>query len=212
MGARWLEDDCGHISARNCRLEGCGVVGRDHRREVADRLGHAGRRAGDPVIVDERAHHVGPAVEVLIEHHDAIAPRGSPCDPEREHPGLCARRSEPDFLRRGDERGDELGPLDLKRMRGAVVDAPADLLAHCLHDCRVRMAKEQRAVTHRVVDELGAVDEPFARSARACHVDTRVVGARGVGGAAGEDSLRALGQVGMAGGAHGLINGHGSAR
>ena len=85
----------------------------------------------------------------------------SPRDAQREHHRLGARRGESNLLGRRHQRHDLLGPFDLERMGRSVVRPAGDLLLDRRHDGRVRMPEEQSAVTHRVVDQLGAVDEPL---------------------------------------------------
>ena len=63
-------------------------------------------------------------------------------------------------------------------------------------------------MAHRVVDELGTVDQPLPRAAGSGHVDAGIVCPRSVCRAAGEDTTRSLRQIGMGARAHGLGHRH----
>ena len=190
------------------RREVGGIVGADNGGEHPERLGDADRRARSSLGVEVRAHGVGPPVKVILELDDAIAARRRSRHAQREHHRLGAGRGETNLLGRRDQRRDQLRPLDLERMGGAVVRPARHLLLHGRDDRRVRVAEEQRAVAHRVVDQLGAVDEPLPRAARSRDVDARIVGARRVRGAAGEHLSRPLRQIGVSARVHSLGHGH----
>ena len=145
---------------------------------------------------------------MLLELDDAVAPGGRPGDTECEHHRLGAGGGESNLLRRWDQRHDQFRPLDLERVGGAVVRASRHLLAQRTDDSRVGMTQEQRTVAHGVVDQLGPVDQPLSRAARSGHVDARIVGARGVGGATGEHSTGSLRQVGVGACLHSLCHRH----
>jgi hypothetical protein len=105
------------------------------------------------------------------ELHDLRPTRVGASDAQREMRRLGAGHREPCQLAARDEPVDELRPTHLELVARAHVRASRHLLLHGLHDGRVTVAEEQRAVPHPVVDVLVPVDVPLARAARALHVD-----------------------------------------
>ncbi len=208
MRARCFHDHRGDVAPSEFSQQRSGIVRRDDVREIAKRFGDADWRLGRAVRVEIWAHDIGPAVEMVLELHDAVPTRRRPRDAQREHHRFGAGCCEADLLRRRDQRGDQLGPFDLERVRGAVMGAVSDLLSHRLDDGGIRVTEQQRAVTHRVVDELGAVDQPLSGATRARDVDAWVVCPRGMCRAAREHPARAFTQVGVSARMHGLGHRH----
>ena len=208
MRAGWLHDHGRDVTSCQLRFEAGGIVGADHRGQQPERLGHPRRRSGVALGIEERAHGVRPTVKVLLELDDAVAACGRPGHPQREHHRLGPGCGETNLLGRRDQRDDLLRPLDLEGMGRAVVRASRHLLLDGRNHRRVRVPEEQGAVSHRVVDQLGPVDQPLSRSARSGHVDAGIVGTRSVRGAAGEHSTCPLRQVGVCARVHGVGHGH----
>ena len=104
------------------------------------------------------------AVVAALEFHDLVAPGKSAREPDRGHRRLGAAVDHADFFNRRHPRADQLGHLDLARIRDAEADAVFCGGGNRIeHDLR-RMAENRRPPCADVVDEFVAIDIPDVRA------------------------------------------------
>ncbi len=207
-----LEDHGGDVAGREGLAHRGGVAGGDDCERVVEALGDAGGVRVRVVEAQPADDEVVPAVEVVLELHDALAAGVGAGEAQRHHRGLGARRREAHALGARHHLQHLLAPLDLRVVRGAEVRAAVERRADRVHHLRAVVAEQQRAVAADVVDVLVAVDVPLARPARAVDVDRpRGEGAGVVRDAGGEDVAGARGEplracvhrlIGLEDGAH----------
>ena len=158
VGAGRFEDYPGHVATGDGLLDLPDVV----RFEDDDRVDHSiGHTAGS----GPSGHGVvAPPVEVVLEANDLVAARVGSRHPHGHHVGLGAGAIEADFLGAWYELGHEFAPPDLDVGGGAPVGANGHLVLHGLHDGRMVVAENQRAVSGLVVDDLVAVNVVLDRA------------------------------------------------
>ena len=199
MRPRGFQDDGRDVGvALHGLLHGVQVSG-GHDDHAAPGLGgYAGRGtvgSGHGVVV--------PAVEVVLQLDDLVAPGVGPGQPHRHQRGLGAAAVEPHPLDGRHQVHDRPGPAHLLVGARPQVRAAADLLGDRVRDGRVRVPQDQRAVPRNVVDVFVAVHVPLARPLPVGDVQRERLGvAIVVGHAAGEDAHGlpvTLGRPGMRG-------------
>ena len=158
-----LDDDGSDIVLR---LQGAAqrlriVLGHEHLGlEDGRRDAHRLRRG--PGGEGEADNAVVPAVEVAVETHQPLPAGEGAGETHGHHCRLGAGAGEAHHLRRRHQALHPLRPAYLHLMAGAVVGALLELLRGRPRDLRVRVAEEEGAVAHYVVDNLVAVHVPLA--------------------------------------------------
>jgi hypothetical protein len=173
------------------------VVARDqrvgHRRPCDARAGrHTQRERPRSGLYEKR---IRVAVVAAFELDNPLPAGCGTRDADGAHGGLGARAHEADALERRHQPSDAFAELDFERARRAVARAVLDGISERVHQAARRMAVDQRAPRHHVVDELVAVDVHEAGAVRPLDEERR--GADGFERAyravhaAREDQLRA---------------------
>src|SRR6266542_2470222 len=172
-GPRRLENNRGELAFREYVANEGNVVLRDADR-ISERRGWDAGRLRRIRLSGARADHiVVPAVEVLVELEELIAPGVGAGEPDSHQGGLGAGAGKPHFLGARHKLLDALPPLEFQTVVGSVMRALRRLFDNRPCDFRMCVAEEQCAVAHDIVDVLVSVYIPLAAALRMVNEDRK---------------------------------------